>query len=90
MAPLEPSVGQNRVYTPYMALYYENFLPYIPYIHRIQMVLANPAHTLIRKQTTKLQASNGRFGITSPPSLSAATLGPYPSMGRIGDVLWQN
>ena len=54
------------------------------------MVLANPAHTLIRKQTTKLQASNGRFGITSPPSLSAATLGPYPSMGRIGDVLWQN
>jgi hypothetical protein len=40
-------VGQNRVYTPYMAVYLVIFLPEIhrtraPYIHRIHMVLANP------------------------------------------------
>ena len=35
-------VGQNRIYTPYMTVYFLIFLPRIPYIHRIYMVLANP------------------------------------------------
>jgi hypothetical protein len=34
-------VGQDRIYTPYMTVYLVNFLPKIPYIHRIYMVLAN-------------------------------------------------
>ena len=37
-------VGQNRIYTPYMAVYLVISLPNIPYIHRIYMVLANPTH----------------------------------------------
>ena len=35
-------VGQNRIYTPYMAVYLMISLPKIAYIHRIYMVLANP------------------------------------------------
>ena len=38
-------VGQNRIYTPYMTVYLVIFLPKIPYIHRIYMVLANPTYT---------------------------------------------
>ena len=34
-------VGQNRIYTPYMTVYLVVFLPKIPYIYRIYMVLAN-------------------------------------------------
>jgi len=37
-------VGQNRICTPYMTAYLMIFLPKIPYIHRIYMVLANPTH----------------------------------------------
>jgi hypothetical protein len=37
-------VGQNRIYTPYMAVYLVITLPQIPYMHRIYMVLANPSH----------------------------------------------
>jgi hypothetical protein len=37
-------VGQNRIYTPYMTVYLVIFLPKLPYIHRIYMVLANPNH----------------------------------------------
>jgi len=36
-------VGQNRIYTPYMTVYLLISLPKIPYIHRINMVLANPS-----------------------------------------------
>jgi hypothetical protein len=35
-------VGQNRIYTPYTTVGLVNFLPKIPYMHRICMVLANP------------------------------------------------
>jgi len=35
-------VGQNRIYTPYMAVYLVISLPKVPYMHRIYMVLANP------------------------------------------------
>jgi len=36
------TVGQNRIYAPYMTVYTVISLPKIPYIHRIYMVLANP------------------------------------------------
>ena len=36
--------GQNRIYTPYMTVHLVIFLPKIPYIHRIYMVLANPMY----------------------------------------------
>jgi hypothetical protein len=35
-------VGQDRIYTPYKAIYLVNSLPKIPYIHRTFTVLANP------------------------------------------------
>jgi len=38
-------VGQNRIYTPYMTVYLVVFLPKIPYIYRIYMVLANSTYT---------------------------------------------
>jgi len=38
--------GQNRIYTPYITLYLMISLPWIPYIYRIYMVLANPIHVL--------------------------------------------
>ena len=37
-------VGQNRIYTPYMTVYFVISLPEVPYIHRIYMVLANPRY----------------------------------------------
>jgi len=37
-------VGQNRIYTPCMPVYFLISLPKILYIHRIYMVLANPKH----------------------------------------------
>jgi len=40
-------VGQNRIYTPYMTVYFVMSLPKIPYIHRIYMVLANPIYMII-------------------------------------------
>ena len=39
-------VGQNRICTPYMTVYLVIFLPKIPYIHRIYMVLANPIYMI--------------------------------------------
>jgi hypothetical protein len=38
-------VGQNRIYTPYMAVYLFFFLQKIPYLHRICMAMANPIHS---------------------------------------------
>jgi len=35
-------VGQNRIYAPYMTVYFVIYLPKSPYIHRIYMALANP------------------------------------------------
>jgi hypothetical protein len=37
-------VGQNRLYTPHMAVYLVVLLQTMPYIHRICMVLAKPAY----------------------------------------------
>ena len=37
-------VGQNRIYTPYMTVYFVISLPKVPYVHRIYMVLANPSY----------------------------------------------
>jgi hypothetical protein len=37
-------VGQNRIYTPYMTVYLVIFLPNLPCIYRIYMVLANSTH----------------------------------------------
>ena len=37
-------VGQNCIYTPYMTVYLVISLPSVPYMHRINMVLANPTH----------------------------------------------
>jgi len=37
-------VGQNRIYTPYMTVYSVVFLPKIPYIYCIYMVLANSTY----------------------------------------------
>ena len=41
-------IGQNRMYTPYMAMYLVISLPKIPYINRIYMVLANPTSKVKR------------------------------------------
>jgi hypothetical protein len=35
-------VGQDRIYAPYMTVYLVISLPKMPYIHRVDMVLANP------------------------------------------------
>jgi len=43
------TVGQNRIYAPYMTVYTVISLPKIPYIHRVYMVLANPTHILTHK-----------------------------------------
>jgi hypothetical protein len=37
-------VGQNRMYRPFMTVCLVMYLPGIPYIHRVYMALANPAH----------------------------------------------
>jgi hypothetical protein len=39
-------VGQNRIYTPYITVYWMISLPKIPYIYRIYMVLANPSFVI--------------------------------------------
>jgi hypothetical protein len=39
-------LGQNRTNTPYMTVYLVISLPKIPYIHRIYIILANPAHAV--------------------------------------------
>ena len=46
IAGLVCRVGQNRISAPYMTVYLVSFLPKIPYIHRIYMVLANPTRLL--------------------------------------------
>ena len=38
--------GQNRIHAPYVTVYMVIFLPKMPYIHRIYMVLANPTHSM--------------------------------------------
>jgi negative regulator of sigma E activity len=40
-------VGQNRIYTPYMAVYLVIPLPKIPYMHRIYMVLTNSIYRML-------------------------------------------
>ena len=37
-------IGQNRIYSPYMTVYFVISLPKSSYIHRIYRVLANPMH----------------------------------------------
>ena len=37
-------VGQNRILTPYMTIYFTIFMPGIPYIYIYYMVLANPSY----------------------------------------------
>jgi len=37
--------GQNRIYAPYMTVYFVISQPNLSYIHRIYMVLANFTHT---------------------------------------------
>ena len=37
-------VGQNRIYAPYMTVYLVIFLPRLPHIHRVYMVMANREH----------------------------------------------
>ena len=49
-------IGQNRIYTPYMTVYLVIFLPKLPYIHRIYMVLANPNYKYHPRKLPK-----GRF-----------------------------
>jgi len=44
-------VGQNRIYTPYMTVYFVISLPKIPYIHRIYMVLANLIYAVPQRYT---------------------------------------
>ena len=44
-----PRVGQNCIYTPYVAVFLVISLPKIPYTRRIYMVLANPTHTIVKK-----------------------------------------
>jgi hypothetical protein len=44
-APYILRVGQNRIYSPYMI-----FLPKIPFLHRIYMVLANPKHAYTKSE----------------------------------------
>ena len=39
------TVGQNRMYTPYMTVYLVISLPNVPYIHCIYIFLANPKHS---------------------------------------------
>ena len=39
-------VGQNRTYTPYTTVYMVISLQKIPYMHRRDMVLANPTYTV--------------------------------------------
>ena len=39
-------VGQNRTYTPYTTVYLVISLQKIPYMHRRDMVLANPTYTV--------------------------------------------
>ena len=40
-------VGQNRIYTPYMTVFFGICLPKITYIHRIYMVLGNPMYMCV-------------------------------------------
>ena len=45
-----PRVGLSCICAPYLTLYSVISLPKIPYVHRIYMVLANPAHPVSGKQ----------------------------------------
>ena len=53
-------VGQNRIYTLYMAVSMVISLPKIPYIHRMYMVLANPINKRFRPRM-----SIGLYPVTS-------------------------
>ena len=61
--PLQTSrLGQNRIYTPYMAVLLVIPLPKTPYTHRIYMVLANPTNLtgcMSRSPNPPLQTSQG-------------------------------
>ena len=46
-------VGQNRIYTPYMAVYSIKSLQKLLYIHRIYMALANPIYNIISYGPTR-------------------------------------
>ena len=46
-------VGQDCLYTPCMTVYFVVFLPKIPYMHRVYMVLANPMFSSLKVRTHK-------------------------------------
>jgi hypothetical protein len=53
-----------------MTVYLVSFLPKIPYIHRIYMVLANPRYAALSEE-------EGAEGALVAPALAAAALEPY-------------
>jgi hypothetical protein len=50
--------GQNRIYTPYMTVYFVISLPKVPYIHRICMALANSINTRNMKSKINIECVN--------------------------------
>jgi hypothetical protein len=54
-------VGQNRIYTPYMAVYLVISLPKILYINRIYMVLANPNCRLVIARRKHISANQKMY-----------------------------
>ena len=76
-------VGQNRIYAPYMTVYFVISLPKMSYMHRIYMVLANPTQKWPANPTQKWPIptidSNIRSLIISRRSL--------PSLRTLFDVL---
>jgi hypothetical protein len=71
-------VGQNRIYTPYMTVFLVISLPKIPYIHRINMVLANPNYymALAHRQTGNEQDGNAGCTTYVRVILNSRLLGP--------------
>jgi len=51
------------VYTPYMTVYLVIFLPKLPYMHRISMVLADPTHVRVTKVCTAVDFGWNPFWI---------------------------
>jgi hypothetical protein len=54
-------VGQNRIYTPEMTVYSMIFLPIVPCMHRIYMVLAKPMYKAALIRTCVQQRKKTRF-----------------------------
>jgi len=70
-------VNQNRVYTPYMTVYFVIFLPKIPYIYRIFMVLANPTDMNNKSNTyffPTMVRMSAKVVLSYGPAATGATL----------------